>query len=81
MYCSEPIGPDGDTDDGEFYQCGSCRADFERKRRVLVIGFNEQHSLRITNGQPLDILCTLFGMVTSGVLVVPAGHVVEVSGL
>jgi hypothetical protein len=81
MYCSEPVGPDGDTDDGENYQCARCRAEFERKRRAVVAGFNAYPSLPTTSGRPPEMLCTLFSMITSGVLAVPAGRIVEVSGL
>jgi hypothetical protein len=35
MYCCEPVGPDGDTDDGEFYVCARCRQAAARSLREV----------------------------------------------
>lgn len=36
MYCCDPVGPDGDTDDGEFYVCARCRQSAAQRRRELT---------------------------------------------
>lgn len=32
IYCNSPVGSDGETDDGEFYSCNSCRESIEQER-------------------------------------------------
>ena len=39
MYCGKSVGPDGDTDDGEFYQCGNCRRKAEIGRQAILLGY------------------------------------------
>jgi hypothetical protein len=39
MYCGKSVGTDGDTDDGEFFQCGSCRKKAEIGRQAILLGY------------------------------------------
>ena len=39
MYCGKLVGTDGDTDDGEFFQCGNCRRKAEIGRQAILMGY------------------------------------------
>ena len=39
MYCGKSVGTDGDTDDGEFFQCGNCRRKAEIGRQAILMGY------------------------------------------
>ena len=39
MYCNEPVGTGGTTDDGEFYQCADCRKGAESRAEAARRGY------------------------------------------
>ena len=64
MYCCEPVGPDGETDDGEFFVCANCRRSAARRSRQLTEADAEPDipfELRVTRADLDSYLTHTFG--------------------
>jgi hypothetical protein len=51
IYCNNPVGCDGETDNGEFYSCAACREASEREQKRVVA----LYSNRIADSYPREI--------------------------